>query len=122
MKLYTREWGTGDRLAILVHGVMSDSRNWRRVGPVLAERGYHVIAIDLRGHGHSPRAEEYSAELMAQDIVDTVPALITPGEIVALIELEVGRGGVEEQQVHFQIEQVGGGVVDLTAQLGLNAQ
>ncbi len=73
MQLFTREWGHGDRYAILVHGVMSDSRNWRRVGPVLAEHGYHVLAVDLRGHGHSPRAEEYSAELMAQDIVDTVP-------------------------------------------------
>lgn len=73
MKLYTREWGSGDRHAVLVHGVMSDSRNWRRVGPVLAERGYHVVAVDLRGHGHSPRTDEYTAELMAQDIVDTVP-------------------------------------------------
>lgn len=73
MQLFTREWGHGDRYAILVHGVMSDSRNWRRVGPVLAEHGYHVLAVDLRGHGHSPRADEYSAELMAQDIVDTVP-------------------------------------------------
>ncbi|GIT80539.1 peroxidase [Leifsonia sp. LS1] len=74
MELFTREWGRGDRYAILVHGVMSDSRTWRRVGPVLADRGYHVVAVDLRGHGHSPRTEEYSAELMAQDIVDTVPA------------------------------------------------
>ena len=73
MKLFTREWGTGDRYAVLVHGVMSDSRNWRRVGPVLAAHGYHVIAVDLRGHGHSPHADEYSAELMAQDIVDSVP-------------------------------------------------
>ncbi len=73
MELYTREWGTGDRHAVLVHGVMSDSRNWRRVGPVLAERGYHVVAVDLRGHGHSPRTDEYTAELMAEDIVDTVP-------------------------------------------------
>lgn len=74
MQLFTREWGQGDRHAVLVHGVMSDSRNWRRVGPVLADRGYHVLAVDLRGHGHSPRADAYSAELMAQDIVDTVPA------------------------------------------------
>jgi len=72
--LFSREWGSGDRYAVLVHGVMSDSRNWRRVGPVLASHGYHVIAVDLRGHGHSRRAAEYSAELMAQDIVDTVPA------------------------------------------------
>ncbi|MFF1573668.1 alpha/beta fold hydrolase [Leifsonia sp. NPDC058292] len=74
MELFTREWGEGDRHAVLVHGVMSDSRNWRRVGPVLADHGYHVIAVDLRGHGRSPRAEEYSAELMAEDIVETVPA------------------------------------------------
>ncbi len=74
MRLYTREWGEGDRHAVLVHGVMSDSRNWRLVGPALAEHGYHVIAVDLRGHGHSPRAREYTAELLAQDIVDTVPA------------------------------------------------
>ncbi|NUU07432.1 alpha/beta hydrolase [Leifsonia sp. C5G2] len=74
MQLYTREWGTGDRYAVLVHGVMSDSRTWRRVAPALADRGYHVIAVDLRGHGHSPRTPEYTAELMAQDIVDTVPA------------------------------------------------
>jgi len=73
MKLFTREWGEGDRYAVLVHGVMSDSRNWRRVGPALAERGYHVVAVDLRGHGRSARADEYSAELMAEDIVETVP-------------------------------------------------
>lgn len=57
MQLHTREWGTGDRTALLVHGIMSDSRTWRRVGPALAERGYRVLAVDLRGHGRSPRGE-----------------------------------------------------------------
>lgn len=74
MKLFTREWGTGTRYAVLVHGAMSDSRNWRRVGPALAELGYHVVAVDLRGHGRSPRAIEYTAELLARDVVETVPA------------------------------------------------
>jgi pimeloyl-ACP methyl ester carboxylesterase len=74
MELFTREWGSGDRHAVLVHGAMSDSRNWRTVGPALAERGYHVVAVDLRGHGRSSRAEAYTAELLAQDVVDTVPA------------------------------------------------
>jgi pimeloyl-ACP methyl ester carboxylesterase len=72
MELFTREWGSGDRHAVLVHGVMSDSRNWRRVGPALAERGYHVTAVDLRGHGWSRRADEYTADLLAQDLVETV--------------------------------------------------
>ncbi|MDN4615852.1 alpha/beta fold hydrolase [Leifsonia sp. F6_8S_P_1B] len=73
MRLHTREWGSGDRYAVLVHGVMSDSRTWRRVGPELARRGYHVVAVDLRGHGHSAHADEYTAELMAADVVETVP-------------------------------------------------
>lgn len=72
MRLHTREWGTGDRTALLVHGIMSDSRTWRRVGPALAEHGYRVIAVDLRGHGLSPRGE-YSPQLFADDLVDTLP-------------------------------------------------
>lgn len=72
MKLNTREWGTGDRTALLVHGIMSDHRTWRRVGPALADRGYRVIAVDLRGHGESPRGE-YSPELFAEDLVETLP-------------------------------------------------
>ncbi|MBO0684721.1 MAG: alpha/beta fold hydrolase, partial [Candidatus Dormibacteraeota bacterium] len=73
MKLFVREWGTGDRVAILIHGITSDSRSWLRVGPALAERGYHVLAPDLRGHGQSPRGE-YSAQLWADDVVETLPA------------------------------------------------
>ncbi|POX45456.1 alpha/beta hydrolase [Streptomyces sp. Ru71] len=74
MLLNTREWGTGDRVALLVHGIMSDARTWHRVGPLLADRGYRVIAVDLRGHGSSPRAAAYSPELFADDLVDTLPA------------------------------------------------
>ncbi|MHA6759841.1 alpha/beta fold hydrolase [Streptacidiphilus sp. PAMC 29251] len=72
MKLNTREWGSGDRVALLVHGIMSDSRTWRRVGPALAERGYRVIAVDLRGHGASGRGE-YTPALYADDLVETLP-------------------------------------------------
>lgn len=79
VKLHTQEWGAGDRVALLVHGIMSDHRTWRRVGPALAERGYRVIAVDLRGHGASPRgtgetpAERYSPAQYAEDLVATLP-------------------------------------------------
>jgi pimeloyl-ACP methyl ester carboxylesterase len=72
VQLHTREWGTGDTTVLLVHGIMSDSRTWRRVGPALAERGHRVIAVDLRGHGRSPRGE-YSPRHFADDLVDTLP-------------------------------------------------
>ncbi|MFF8731845.1 alpha/beta fold hydrolase [Streptomyces sp. NPDC015171] len=72
MRLHTHEWGTGDRIAVLVHGIMSDHRTWRRVAPVLADKGYRVIGVDLRGHGASGRGE-YSPESWAADLVETLP-------------------------------------------------
>ncbi|MFJ9614657.1 alpha/beta fold hydrolase [Streptomyces noursei] len=72
MQLHTHEWGAGERIAVLIHGIMSDHRTWHRVGPALAERGYRVIAVDLRGHGRSPRGD-YGPELFADDLVDTLP-------------------------------------------------
>lgn len=80
VKLHTQEWGSGDRVALLVHGIMSDHRTWRRVGPALAARGYRVIAVDQRGHGRSPRGtggspqERYALEAYAEDLVETLPA------------------------------------------------
>jgi pimeloyl-ACP methyl ester carboxylesterase len=79
MKLHTHEWGSGDRVALLVHGIMSDHRTWRRVGPALAERGYRVIAVDQRGHGRSPRGtgetpqQRYALDAYAEDLVETLP-------------------------------------------------
>ncbi|MFI2028490.1 alpha/beta fold hydrolase [Streptomyces buecherae] len=73
MRLHTREWGAGDRIALLIHGIMSDHRTWRRVGPALAENGYRVIAVDLRGHGASERAAEYSIPLFAADLEENLP-------------------------------------------------
>jgi pimeloyl-ACP methyl ester carboxylesterase len=53
MALNTLEWGDGDRTAVLIHGMMGDSRSWWEIGPALAERGYRVVAVDLPGYGRS---------------------------------------------------------------------
>lgn len=71
-RLYVHEWGDGDRTALLVHGITSDSGSWWQVGPELAARSYHVYAPHLRGHGHSPRGP-YSVEAWADDLVESVP-------------------------------------------------
>jgi pimeloyl-ACP methyl ester carboxylesterase len=58
--LATHEWRSTDGsqpLAVLVHGVTGWHRTWWRVGPALAEAGWHVVAVDQRGHGRSPRID-----------------------------------------------------------------
>ncbi|QDZ14453.1 alpha/beta fold hydrolase [Humibacter ginsenosidimutans] len=73
MQLFTREWGTGDRVAVLVHGLFSSSRTWHRLGPDLADKGYRVVAVDLAGHGLSPRSSWYSLSGLVRGIADSVP-------------------------------------------------
>lgn len=66
--LATRSWGDGDRRALLVHGLTSDGGTWWRLGPALADTGYTVTAVDLRGHGDSPRTPLYSLDDYAVDL------------------------------------------------------
>ncbi|MFI1469164.1 alpha/beta fold hydrolase [Streptomyces wuyuanensis] len=73
MRLHSHSWGEGDRVALLIHGIMADHRTWRKVGPALADRGYRVVAVDLRGHGLSGRAGSYTAQDHADDLVETLP-------------------------------------------------
>ncbi|MEP6479117.1 MAG: alpha/beta fold hydrolase [Rhodoglobus sp.] len=74
MELHVREWGQGDRVAILLHGMMGSSESWWRVTPALVDRGYRVIAMDLPGHGHSPRDPSLTIERAASAVVATAAA------------------------------------------------
>jgi pimeloyl-ACP methyl ester carboxylesterase len=73
LKLHTREWGTGDRVAVLVHGMMGESRQFWEVGPALADRGFRVIAVDLPGHGHSGPCLSGGLGAFAERLVASVP-------------------------------------------------
>jgi pimeloyl-ACP methyl ester carboxylesterase len=80
-------------VALLVHGVTSSSRTWWRVGPALAERGFRVVAADLRGHGASPRATAgLAVGDLADDVAETVGGpvdLLVGHSLGALVALEV---------------------------------
>jgi pimeloyl-ACP methyl ester carboxylesterase len=83
MRLAVHESGAGPRTAVLIHGMMSDHRAWHRVTVELEEHGFRVFAVDLAGHGSSPRARRYSPRSWAADVVETVEPLLTgPPDLV----------------------------------------
>ena len=62
-------------LIIMVHGCPESWFSWRRQIPVIAEAGYKVAAIDVRGYGGSdkPHAiEEYTLKKIGADIVGII--------------------------------------------------
>jgi pimeloyl-ACP methyl ester carboxylesterase len=46
------EWGDGDHTVVLVHGFLDLAWGWAAVAARLASQ-FHVVAVDLRGHGDS---------------------------------------------------------------------
>lgn len=81
-KLATREWnvatatGVATPVAVLVHGVTGWHRTWWRVAPALADAGWRVVAVDQRGHGHSPRiAGTVTVRDLAADLAGVIEGL-----------------------------------------------
>lgn len=73
MKLFHRELGEGTPLMIL-HGLFGFSDNWQTHAKKLAEY-YRVILVDLRNHGRSDWSDEFSYEIMANDVIKLAESL-----------------------------------------------
>jgi pimeloyl-ACP methyl ester carboxylesterase len=69
--------GTGERLALCLHGFPESSFSWRYQMPLLARLGYLVWAPDLRGYGRSSRpkgVQAYALEELQEDIASLIEA------------------------------------------------
>lgn len=70
LTLPTITWGdpTAARRALLVHGLSSSAGTWWRMGEALAADDWFVTAVDLRGHGNAPLADDYSVAGYVSDL------------------------------------------------------
>jgi pimeloyl-ACP methyl ester carboxylesterase len=69
--------GSGDKLALLLHGFPENAYSWRYQIPLLARLGYRVWAPNLRGYGKSDRpggVGEYTIDKLEQDVADLIDA------------------------------------------------
>ena len=77
--LYSKIEGEGTRAdgesceakpLIILHGFLGMSDNWKTIGTQFATAGFQVHLLDLRNHGKSFHSDEFSYEIMAQDVYD----------------------------------------------------
>ena len=55
--LNVMRWGDpgASKTAVALHGITANGGAWSRPGRLLAAKGWHVIAPEMRGHGESMR-------------------------------------------------------------------
>jgi esterase len=97
MKLHIREMGQGQPMVIL-HGLFGSSDNWQTHAKKLAEY-YRVILVDQRNHGHSGWSDEFSYELMSQDLEELFEDLLLK-KVILLGHSMGGKTAIQFTQNH----------------------
>ncbi len=65
--VHFQEFGTRENpTLLLVHGYTASTYVWHTVAPVLAENGFHVIAVDLIGFGYSDKPAWFDYKITSQ--------------------------------------------------------
>jgi pimeloyl-ACP methyl ester carboxylesterase len=89
---------SGERPAfVLVHGLASNARLWDGVGDALAAVGYSSIAVDLRGHGQSPKvpaSDGYGFDVVTADLLETFDEFGLDGEFIPTVVGQSWGGNV----------------------------
>ncbi len=71
-RLEYTEYGVGDRWVVLVHGQLMPRRMHQPLARAIAAEGFHVVTVDLLGHGRSDRPvdpKEYSVSAFGEQVV-----------------------------------------------------
>jgi non-heme chloroperoxidase len=71
VNLVASEWGSIESPPImLLHGAGQTRHTWSTLARTLADKGYYVLSLDLRGHGDSDWSptQDYSSNAFIQDI------------------------------------------------------
>src|SRR5260221_2442297 len=102
LRIAFREYGTGPRAIVLVHGLLMDGRMFEKLAPALVARGNRVLTVDLPGHGASDQPHEMAAYSMTEfgrDVVALLDHLGLPQAVIggALLGAHAGPGAGRAQ-------------------------
>jgi len=67
--LHSRIEGTGKPL-LIIHGFLGMSDNWKSFGALYAVEGFQVHILDLRNHGKSFHSDDFSYDIMSEDVLE----------------------------------------------------
>jgi len=113
LRLHYERHGAGPRVLVFLHGLLLDTQLNRRLAADLAERGIHVLLLDLPGHGRSDKPRHASVHRM-DSYARYVVALLDELDIDQAVVGGVSLGANVSLQVAVQApERVRGLLVEM---------
>jgi pimeloyl-ACP methyl ester carboxylesterase len=94
-RLEYTEYGAGERWVVLVHGQLMPRRMHEPLARAIAAEGFHVVTVDLLGHGRSDRPvdpKQYSMTAFADQVVALLDHLGAPEAVVGGTSLGANVG------------------------------
>jgi len=90
--LVADEWNRGadsKPTVLMLHGGGQNRFSWKNTGQILADEGFHVVALDSRGHGDSDRSRDatYTVDALCGDVLRVLDQI---GRPVMLIGASMG--------------------------------
>src|SRR4051812_8134084 len=79
------EFGSGDRVVVLLHGVLMRRSMHTPLAAELARQGFRAICLDMLGHGDSDRPADrrlHSIELYGRHVIAALDALSVDRAVV----------------------------------------
>jgi esterase len=67
--MFSRIEGTGKPL-LIIHGFLGMSDNWKSYSSLYVAEGFQVHILDLRNHGKSFHSDEFSYDVMSNDVLE----------------------------------------------------
>jgi pimeloyl-ACP methyl ester carboxylesterase len=92
---YFDEQGAGDTTVLMLHGVGGGRQAFAHQMQPLADAGFHAVAWDMPGYGHSATVDPYTFEELADECIELIDVL-DPQKLVLLGH---SMGGMVAQEV-----------------------
>ena len=118
-KIYAEAFGPADGMpVVLAHGWTENLTYWIHVIRELAGRGFRVVAYDLRGHGHSDGAGEYSIVRFGEDLEAVLAAVVPEGQRALIAGHSLGAMSIVSWAKHHDVERRVGGAALINTGVG----
>jgi pimeloyl-ACP methyl ester carboxylesterase len=124
--LHAQAFGPADGIPIVLgHGWTESLQYWIYQIRALSERGFHVVAYDLRGHGESQPAahDDYSIDRFGEDLEAVLAEVVPDGRRAVLAGHSLGAMAIAAWAEHYDVERrvgaaalINTGVGDLIAE------